>query len=382
MASRTFFDATGRGRWRITYHDGRKWRKATLGPHPTPWDRSRPPVRPPGGIERAAAKYRGIEAAARAGDVAPEPGPSRTDLLPFLEAYQASYALGHARNSAKVLATALGHFRRFCHAASIARLDRVGEADCRAYLEARLLAGAARSTVVTERSFLVPLFRRAADDGLLAASPWDRVRVPGKRRLEEAGYWTREELDRLVAAAGDDWCRDFIRVAANTGLRCGSLTHLQWADVDFIRGVVVVRAALEANKGGRRYEVPLTAVARDVLAARRARRPDDTLVFPGERSGRPVGNHEVSVRLHRVVLRAGLPERGRYAHALRHTFASHAVLAGVPLAVVSRWLGHASVAMTGRYAHLCPDASAAFAGTFSLGAGPSSPPARPESRTG
>jgi site-specific recombinase XerD len=42
-------------------------------------------------------------------------------------------------------------------------------------------------------------------------------------------------------------------------------------------------------------------------------------------------------------------------HALRHTFAAHAVMSGIPLYTVKELLGHASIEMTQRYAHLAPD---------------------------
>jgi integrase len=42
-------------------------------------------------------------------------------------------------------------------------------------------------------------------------------------------------------------------------------------------------------------------------------------------------------------------------HTLRHTFATHAVAAGVPLSVVSRQLGHGDVRTTMRYAHYAPE---------------------------
>jgi site-specific recombinase XerD len=57
--------------------------------------------------------------------------------------------------------------------------------------------------------------------------------------------------------------------------------------------------------------------------------------------------------MHRACKRAGIKEV--QWHCLRHTFASHLVMAGVPLKAVQELLGHSTQAMTERYAHLTPD---------------------------
>ena len=49
-----------------------------------------------------------------------------------------------------------------------------------------------------------------------------------------------------------------------------------------------------------------------------------------------------------------LPE-GQLTHVLRHTFASHFMMNGGNILVLQRVLGHASLQMTMRYAHLAPD---------------------------
>ena len=61
--------------------------------------------------------------------------------------------------------------------------------------------------------------------------------------------------------------------------------------------------------------------------------------------------HELSLSLwYRVRKKAGIEDVR--LHDLRHTVASHAVMSGVPVPVVSRLLGHSNVRMTLRYAHL------------------------------
>ena len=58
--------------------------------------------------------------------------------------------------------------------------------------------------------------------------------------------------------------------------------------------------------------------------------------------------------LHRICRKAGLRKIGW--HVLRHTFASHLAMRGVPLRGIQELLGHASITMTMKYAHLSPDA--------------------------
>ena len=57
--------------------------------------------------------------------------------------------------------------------------------------------------------------------------------------------------------------------------------------------------------------------------------------------------------LKRIAKRAQLEPFGW--HVLRHTFASHLVMTGVPLKAVQELLGHSTIEMTMRYAHLSPD---------------------------
>ena len=133
---------------------------------------------------------------------------------------------------------------------------------------------------------------------------------------------------------------DIIRLLLLTGCRRGDVLTLRWQDVD---GDTLNLA--DAKAGPRR--VFLNVQARTILE--RQPRSGCPYVFPSPmHPERPV-----SPKLplwYRVRREAGIDDVR--LHDLRHTFASHAVLQGVPLPVVSRLLGHKHPSMTLRYAHV------------------------------
>ncbi len=75
------------------------------------------------------------------------------------------------------------------------------------------------------------------------------------------------------------------------------------------------------------------------------------LVFCDE-GGRMLTKGELRHPLLRACKRAGLREIGW--HVLRHTFASHLVMRGAPIVAVQDLMGHSTIQMTMRYAHLAP----------------------------
>jgi site-specific recombinase XerD len=69
--------------------------------------------------------------------------------------------------------------------------------------------------------------------------------------------------------------------------------------------------------------------------------------------GNPFELWHLTARLRRAARKAGL--RRLHWHGLRHSFASQAVIMGITLKQIQEWLGHASIMMTMRYAHLAPN---------------------------
>lgn len=129
---------------------------------------------------------------------------------------------------------------------------------------------------------------------------------------------------------------------------------LRWEDVDLKTGRLVVRQSISRGivgtpKSGKFREVPLSEHAAAALKGERHLR--GPLVFC-DQDGQPFTHTAAKWPLWRACRRAGL--RLVQWHVLRHTFASHLVMRGVPLKAVQELLGHATIEMTMRYAHLSP----------------------------
>jgi len=185
----------------------------------------------------------------------------------------------------------------------------------------------------------------------LACEEWEVLPSVPKIRLEKEDqgrlrWLTPEEAIKLL-----DKCRerknptliDLVEFALYTGLRQGEALGLTWDRVDRSRGVVL----LEITKSGRRREVPLNVQADAVLARRAGAGKPEGLVF-GTRSWYAFRGY-----WEEAVEKASLGDF-RF-HDLRHTFASWAIQRGATLPEVKDLLGHHSLAMVMRYAHLAPE---------------------------
>jgi integrase len=209
---------------------------------------------------------------------------------------------------------------------------------------------------------------------IIKFNPCDGIKRPPHRQKRMQPFEAAEVREILASADGTRW-HAFYAVAFGCGLRAGELFGLQWPDIDFIGSSLrVERQALDAN--GRVYiakpktanSVRTVSLPPFVVAALRqhqAVQMRDGLagsqhVFPTSKgslfSRANFYKDEWTPRL----IRLGLTHRG--VHNSRHTFATLALLDGVPVAVVSKALGHSSPAITMQtYAHCLPSMDSAAA---------------------
>ena len=231
------------------------------------------------------------------------------------------------------------------------KLDQIGSREIEAFKSAKIREKKSAKSVNNYLTVLRKMLCVAQEWGLIPFVPkvkW--LRLPPNK----FDFLTFEEADRLVAGADPEW-RAMIMVALKTGLRQGELLALTWDDIDLVAGRLVVsrnlsRGEITTPKNGKTREVPL---GDDVLAAlKRHRHLRGDVVFCTS-AGAMFTKGESKHPLWRACKRAGLRRIGW--HVLRHTFASHLVMRKAPLKAVQELLGHSTIKMTERYAHLSPD---------------------------
>jgi integrase len=171
---------------------------------------------------------------------------------------------------------------------------------------------------------------------------------PGVDGISER-YLDLDECRKLQEHADDDF-RPLVTCALFTGGRYGSLGHLKSKDIDFRSRTALFRV----TKSGKKQSIKLTAPACKFLKAHIGGKSADDYVFV-KSSGERWKPSDQSRRMTDACAAAKIEPPVTF-HELRDTFASHLVMAGVPILTVSKLLGHADVRITEKhYAHLRPD---------------------------
>ncbi len=228
-----------------------------------------------------------------------------------------------------------------------------------------------RQTVLNALTLLRTVLEDASQRNVIGDNPARGITLPREQRTRDP--WTflhPDEQRRLVRAAGDDW--PMVAFAIGTGLRQGEQWSLELADVHLEeqqpRVVVRFGSPGKPPKNGRIRVVPLLGIAveavraqLEVLAGRRERatkwrRPDPNprgLLFPGRSGGHRKRGEPKSLVHARDAAKLGRHVRW---HDLRHTCASSLVAGwwgrAWSLEEVCDMLGHSSIKVTERYAHL------------------------------
>jgi integrase len=348
-----------RGTWQVQYFDGAAWKRVTVCRKRPGWKPGDPmPKKPPPEAMRALVHYQAEEDAARL--KAGKDLDAGETIAAFLAAYAADYRLSRKPGSARMLDRSTRDFLGWCKAQKIATLSEVTRGVVDRWITNLAHAGSSAAYIQVRAGLLAGAWARAHKRGQLTENPWAKYEIPIRPARKARGSWSPEQFATLAESCRP-WLRDVLAVGCNTGLRISALITLEWSDIRWAGvgeegfGWLVVRP--EHDKAGKGYRVPLSRACHDVLARRLVLHPDDcghSRVLSGQ-NGRPIrSSNHTAISIEGACRRAGLPRPDSPNHHMRRTFGRWAVLGHltgrpIPIYVVSKWLGHASVAMTEKY---------------------------------
>lgn len=209
---------------------------------------------------------------------------------------------------------------------------------------------ARRSTANRLLTILKAALNLAFQEGRIASDEaWRKVRPFRGVETAVIRYLTPQEITRLINAC-DPQFRNLVQAALLTGCRYGELVKARIQHFDPNAGIITIPSS-KTDKG---RHVTLNDEGQEFFLNMTAGRPKDGLIF-FRSDGKPWGASHQQRPLSDASTRASISPAVTF-HILRHTHASLLAMAGVPMAVIAKQLGHADTRMTEKhYAHLSPN---------------------------
>lgn len=176
--------------------------------------------------------------------------------------------------------------------------------------------------------------------------------------FDEAAMLMRElkrnnRFKKQYVESKDPVLHDIALISLHTGARAGEIFSIKGQDLNFETGTITLRD----TKNGTTRHVFMTEAIRTIIMRRKPSAPDE-YVFK-DQAGHKI--KEISRKFDKVVLQLkmnqGIADRRQKVvfHTLRHTFGSWLAIQGTPILTISHLMGHKTLQMTQRYAHLSPD---------------------------
>jgi integrase len=253
------------------------------------------------------------------------------------------------------------------------RLISLSPAHVQSAYGALLRRGLSARSVHHAHAVLHRALKQAVLWDMIARNPTDAASRPRPVRTEMKTL-SVDEVRRLFEASEDDRFHALWVILATTGVRLGEALGLRWEDVDLAGGRMMVKRALQRQRGkglvfvepktGRsRRTIHLAQRAVSALGRQKRLQAEERLISGPEWQehglvfatdvGRPVEGGQVNWRFHKALKSAGLPDMR--VHDLRHTAATILLTLGVHPKIVQEMLGHSTVTLTlDTYSHVAP----------------------------
>lgn len=157
-------------------------------------------------------------------------------------------------------------------------------------------------------------------------------------------FLSLEEIEKVRKITRGTTLEMLVTTALYTGMRRAELMNLRYEDIDLEKKVIYVKQRNDfTTKSKKERVIPLNSTLLNIY-----------------RNCTKKGGKCFTISIHwateyftSLMVKLSMPDVG--LHTLRHTFATHLAISGVPLFHIAQWLGHSTTHITELYAHLCPD---------------------------
>lgn len=294
----------------------------------------------------------------------------KNDALKYLTKFRANqdekYRLGIQEITLKSFSLKFLRYSSFVHTAKTSKnfkstfnclikyfgnltLNNLNTSKIKEYLEYKIKTSShysARRDLINISSIM----KKALDDRYVRQNPClgiANIRIPEK----QPKFFSQSEYGILIESVEEEWFRNIIEFAFNTGMRQMEIITLRWKDIDFESGHITISNHTTISKSKKIRVIPMNDRVRRILKLLKTNSCTE-FVFTFE--GTTIKQDHISKKFKKQVRKLNINQALNF-HSLRHTFASRLVQKGVSIYHVSKLLGHASVTTTQIYAHLRTD---------------------------
>lgn len=171
-----------------------------------------------------------------------------------------------------------------------------------------------------------------------------------KREYKLPHYLTKEEIMQLIQGCYSPKQKAIVELFYSSGLRLDELRMLKMSDIDSKNNRLLVRC----GKGKKdRYTLLSKRVVDTLRAYYRSEKVKPTVyLFEGKTVGVPMWSSSIQTSVRMAYKKAGLAHKEHKVHALRHSFATHLLDAGIDIHTIKELLGHCDIKTTMVYLHL------------------------------
>ncbi|OPY69209.1 MAG: Tyrosine recombinase XerC [Syntrophorhabdaceae bacterium PtaU1.Bin034] len=215
--------------------------------------------------------------------------------------------------------------------------------------------GLSLATVKQCLALIREIYNKANDWGLYEGkNPLTKVKMPKVKNARER-FLTHKEAEALLTElkSVSSNTHDISLISLHCGLRANEIFSLKGQDIQLSQEIIHVVDA----KNGESRDAYMTDDVKEILKARTPQEPEE-YVFKDKRHGGKIKNVSQAFMkaVERLRFNQGITDRRKKVtfHTLRHTFASWLALQGESLLTIAELLGHKTLDMVKRYAHLVP----------------------------